>query len=717
MATVSRDIRLAVIADVRKFTADMAKLPDTTQKQASAAGRKMVATFAREQERAAKKAAKIAKTTTKQIEKSLTGVDLVGSIISAEAIKAGISRIAALTGEVMELRTELADLSARSGIATDTLAGLRLAAAGSGLEFTELNDSLASLPKRMADAARGTGEGKVAFDALGISVTDVNGNLRDADDVFREFIKGLEGVENPAERAALTAAAFGESGTKLLQALGDPGALEDFIALSTEFGADVGPEAIKAAQDWTRANAELKLIMSGVTAELIDAIEAGERLEAFTVGLVFTLELAREAQERFALSMASSNDPLEELAIRLAQAERQETTITDAALAATKAFVEQRDAVRDASAGTDEYAGAADGAATSLDRLGVSALEAEAASKALREEQKRALDILRQLGEISAEAASDQLTAEQEIRAALEERLVDIRRLEREALSLAQTEIEAAEATLAAEVARTEATAAAERELAEIRRELAVERNETALASAAALKEIDDGIRDHRIANRQVEIDEEEELRDAVIAASKALVTEVASAAGEQLAITQERALAELDAEIALAEGNEKLTRRLERQKKALILKQFKQSKAANIAQIGIATALASITMISPPPTGLGPIFGPPFAVATGALALGAAIGEKAPVLHVGGLVPASAPRIPGGDPDERMITARVGERVDPQPSRRGDNITLIADFGGRTMDIALRESRRSGTLRSMEEPSTLGQRRFVRGR
>lgn len=722
--TVSRDIRLSVIAEVKEFAKEMATIPKITQKQVAAAARILSGELSKAERKAAGEAVSAAKQaasawsdsfkafgasgitadaavtslsdklrsdmipaaekveqqyraaaeqvralgaagdiTEDQMNEALgtlekheeatredadaseeaaeSSIDFGSALtVVAAAAIAAAAAVAVMVSDTMDLRTELSDVSARSGLAIDTLAGIRLAAEGSGLGLTELNDALASLPKRMADVARGTGEGKVAFDALGISVTDINGNLRDADDVFREFIARLGEVENPAERAALVASAFGESGTKILQALGDPSALVDFIGLATTFGVDTGPGAIQAAEDWARANAELKLTVQGAVADLVDMLSAGEKLEAFTVGLVFTFELLREAQQRLRMEvdLFKATDPIEIFAISLAIAESNQRSMTEAALEGTKQFIEQREAIREATRGVEDLTGASSGASDGMFTLAQKTLETAEAAKVLREEQEQGLDILRQLGDLAQESGADQLTAEEAIQAALEERLVLIRQLEREALGLAATEAETADAILLAETARIEATGQAERELMELRRELAEERNELARDEAEALKEIDDELAESKAANLQTEADAAEALRDKVIGAAFDAAQQIAALGQERLADSQSRALAELDAEIAAAEGNTKLQEELQAKRSALALKQFNQQRLATIAGIGLDTARAAISMILPPPTGFGPILGPPFALLTGGLALGAALSTSPPALHGGGL-------------------------------------------------------------------------------
>lgn len=203
---------------------------------------------------------------------------------------AGAARLAAestfgVAQEIADLRNELTDMSTRTGVAAETLAGLKLAAEGSGLQLSEFNEALGQLPKKMNDVAKGGGEAKGAFEALGVSATDSNGRLRDADTVLRELVKGLQATEDPTTRAALAVELFGESGGKLMQALGSSD-LESFVQFSRVFGADVGPQAAKAAGDWQRNMAELQMVFDGFKAGLVDFFGGAGGIGDFTLGII-----------------------------------------------------------------------------------------------------------------------------------------------------------------------------------------------------------------------------------------------------------------------------------------------------------------------------------------------------------------------------------------------------------------------------------------------
>jgi methyl-accepting chemotaxis protein len=74
-----------------------------------------------------------------------------------------------------------------------------------------VSTSLGKLTKSMASAQSGSGAQADAFKQLGVSVTDANGNLRDANDVFADAIDAIGKVGNETEADAIASQIFGKS--------------------------------------------------------------------------------------------------------------------------------------------------------------------------------------------------------------------------------------------------------------------------------------------------------------------------------------------------------------------------------------------------------------------------------------------------------------------------------------------------------------------------
>lgn len=229
--------------------------------------------------------------------------------LSLGAIGAG-GALATLAQEVADARNELTDMETRTGISAETLSGLRLAAEGAGLSLSDFNEALGPLAQKMANAARDGGASAEAFDRLGVAVTGADGQLRSADAVFRDVLKSLQGMEDPTRRAAAATDLFGESGGKLMQALGTAD-LAHFVEFSRVFGMETGPAAAEAAAKWQRSMAELKTLLGGMKAAITDPLADG--LGQFNRGIVgsltfvhgFVTEITDRISEQFQLMVTS----------------------------------------------------------------------------------------------------------------------------------------------------------------------------------------------------------------------------------------------------------------------------------------------------------------------------------------------------------------------------------------------------------------------------
>lgn len=196
------------------------------------------------------------------------GAVLVGAFVAVGAA------VLKLNQHLADARNELIDTATRTGLAVDTIAGLKLAAEGSGQELSTLATGLIQFPKRMADVARGTGEALVAFESLGVSVKDANGDMRASDDVLREMASAIQAIPDPTERSAMATIAFGEAGNNLMVALGG-GELDGFIDKAREFGVNVGPGAAKSADDWQRSVALMGTTFDGTLDKIATAVFGG----------------------------------------------------------------------------------------------------------------------------------------------------------------------------------------------------------------------------------------------------------------------------------------------------------------------------------------------------------------------------------------------------------------------------------------------------------
>lgn len=156
-------------------------------------------------------------------------------------------------------------------MSVETLSGLSLAAAASGLSTDELGVAFKKLNTNISEAAGdGTSKAATAFKLLGISVTDANGNLKDAGTVNNEIADAFAHSEDGANKAALAVQLFGRQGVQMIPTLDKGSAgLKQLADDAAAYGAVLSGDAAKAAEEF---QAKLNALEAGVKGGLQNAI-------------------------------------------------------------------------------------------------------------------------------------------------------------------------------------------------------------------------------------------------------------------------------------------------------------------------------------------------------------------------------------------------------------------------------------------------------------
>jgi len=311
MASASKTISLNVTANTQKYVAELRKLGTHTEKQIGAAARKASATFQRAELQNIKNAQKAARKIEQAHRKAAESWKAVGAAVVAALSVQTLRAVSATIDSIQGMRTGLIELNTTSGVATETLAGLAAAAARNGKEISDFDSVLKDLPKRILETSMGIGRAARGFDGLGVSVTSSTGELRNSDDVLKEVLSKLQSIEDPTRRAALAVQTLGGDGAKLMQVLGGT-ELETFIQYASDYGMDVGPAAIKSAEDWAAAQAELGVELNRIASQMVDAIDLTEKLRGFTTGLVAVYTLFTETIKDAAVELVTLSGNLAE---------------------------------------------------------------------------------------------------------------------------------------------------------------------------------------------------------------------------------------------------------------------------------------------------------------------------------------------------------------------------------------------------------------------
>ena len=139
--------------------------------------------------------------------------------ISGEAIIQGVKKLASSLKDLAlgaaSLSDELATQASVTGLSTDALQEYRYMAELVDVSVDTITGSMTKLTKTMNTASKGSGDAYDAFKKLHVSFQNVDGSLRDNEEVFNDLIDALGHVENETERDALAMTLFGKSAQEL----------------------------------------------------------------------------------------------------------------------------------------------------------------------------------------------------------------------------------------------------------------------------------------------------------------------------------------------------------------------------------------------------------------------------------------------------------------------------------------------------------------------
>lgn len=120
-----------------------------------------------------------------------------------------------MTKESAAFADNIITLSMQTGQSTQQLQEFAYTSELIDVSVDTLQGSLTKLTNNMQDTMNGTGNAKASFEALGVSVTNADGSMRSANDVFYETIDALGRVKNETERDAMSMDIFGRSAQDL----------------------------------------------------------------------------------------------------------------------------------------------------------------------------------------------------------------------------------------------------------------------------------------------------------------------------------------------------------------------------------------------------------------------------------------------------------------------------------------------------------------------
>ena len=167
-----------------------------------------------------------------------------GSIFSVKGALTGLAAAAGVKKLASDIDS-LAKQSSRLGVTVNQLQTLQFAASQTGTDANELAKGFEKFNKSISEASGGVGTGVKAFEALGITLNNNDGTLKDSDTLLNEVADGFTGIKAPADRVRIAMDLFGRSGAGMVNMLQDGSAQlaetrAEFNKLSIEL---TGPQA------------------------------------------------------------------------------------------------------------------------------------------------------------------------------------------------------------------------------------------------------------------------------------------------------------------------------------------------------------------------------------------------------------------------------------------------------------------------------------------
>lgn len=153
---------------------------------------------------------------------------------------------------------EAGRMSQKTGIAVETISGLREAASKTGVSMDTLNVGLRRFASIAVDAASGNKTAIKSLDDLGIKATDVHGKLKPMDQLLMEAADHISKMADGNEKAALATDLFGRSGTEMILMLnkGSSG-IKGFIQDNEDMGNAITQEGVAKAKAFSISMGEL----------------------------------------------------------------------------------------------------------------------------------------------------------------------------------------------------------------------------------------------------------------------------------------------------------------------------------------------------------------------------------------------------------------------------------------------------------------------------
>lgn len=189
---------------------------------------------------------------------------------TATGVAYAVSRV---VNSTRQLASEVESISRQTGLAVETVQGLRYVADQTNVAYQTLESGMRAFARRSAEAARGNRAFLQWFEALGISQQEVAEGLHDIDELLLTVAERISQLPTEAEQSAIAMNLMSDAGRQLvpLLALGRD-EIERLMNEAKELGIVLTAENIAAFSEYDAVLTRYRASMQGVRMTLATAV-------------------------------------------------------------------------------------------------------------------------------------------------------------------------------------------------------------------------------------------------------------------------------------------------------------------------------------------------------------------------------------------------------------------------------------------------------------
>lgn len=195
-----------------------------------------------------------------------------GLIAGASIAALGVG-ITALVMPVARVGDEFFKLSQKTGVSVEALTALDYAAKLSDVSTEGMTKALQKLSVAMFDTQINGVEGSAALRALGVSATDVNGQIRPTEQVLLDLADKFSAMPDGADKAALAVKLFGKEGLSIIPFLNQGRAgITALMEEAQRLGLVMSEDVARASEVFNDNLTRLSAIFEGVQRQIGAAV-------------------------------------------------------------------------------------------------------------------------------------------------------------------------------------------------------------------------------------------------------------------------------------------------------------------------------------------------------------------------------------------------------------------------------------------------------------